>query len=392
MNWDEGGQPDHLTFAGLRGGGGKGGSTNTTTNTSGTSQVAIPDWLDQASQAAVAQGFNLSQQPYTPYTGQIVAGTPQATQQAYQQVRAMQGAADPTYQASQNVYGGLLGQATPQTADQINALSSQLYGNYNQNVMAPTQGLLGGYLQNASPATAAQVGANAMQLMSPYESAVINPALAAGQQQLALANQKIAGQAANVGAFGGSRQGVAEGVAESQAALGTGQAIGNLLQQGWQANLNPAYNLASQAAQQGYGAAGLLAQLGQQGYNQAATQAGGIANTNLGLGMTAVQQAPALATAQQAEAQKEAGLMQAIGGSQQQQQQAQLAAQMGQFYEQQQYPYQSLDALLSTLGAVPYGTSTTTTGTGQSTATKTPGLLDYISAASGAAAKGISLL
>ena len=47
-----------------------------------------------------------------------------------------------------------------------------------------------------------------------------------------------------------------------------------------------------------------------------------------------------------------------MGAQQQSQQQALLNAQMGNYYGAQQQPIQNLDVLLSTLGGVPYGTTT----------------------------------
>lgn len=362
MMWSEGGQPDHLTFAGHRGGGKGGGGGGGGGQSITSSTTNIPDWLNAASQGAVQQAQTLANQPYTPYGGQIVADPTAATNQAYQQVQAMQGAWQPAFQQSAAAYGGLLGQVNPLTAGGINDISNQLYGNYQSQVMNPAQGLLSGYLGNASPATAGQVTGNALQIMSPFSQAVIDPALQIGRQQLAQGLQGVAQQANNVGAFGGTRQGITEGVAQAQAAIGAGQTVGNLLNQGWQSALTPAYNLASQQSQQGYNAAGLLAQMGQSGFG-AAQQAGqGMAGTNLQAGLTAAQNLPAQALQEQQAAQKDASLMQTIGAAQQNQQQQQLNAQMGQFYEQQAYPYQGLDTLLSAVGAVPYGTSTLSYG------------------------------
>lgn len=345
-------------MGGGKGGGGGGGGGQSINF----SQTNIPAWLDTASQGAVGQAQTLANRPYTPYGGQIVAQPGADTAAAYQQIRDMQGTYQPAFQQSAAAYGGLLGSAAPITADQINQNANTLYGNYQSNVMNPAAGLLSGYLGNASPATVGQVSGNAMALMNPYEQAVINPALQAGQQQFQLAQQSIANQANNVGAFGGSRQGVTEGVAQSQAALGTGQAIGNLLNQGWQSALTPAYNLASAQSQQGYNAANTLAQMGEAGYNAAATQGGNIANTNLQAGLTAAQNLPAQALQEQGAAQKDASLLQTIGAAQQNQQQQQLNAQLGQYYEGQNWPVQNLDMLLSAVGSVPYGTSTLSYG------------------------------
>jgi hypothetical protein len=391
MMWTPGGQPDHLSFAGLRGSGGKGGNTTTNTSQQGMTVTQIPQWLQDAGQNAVGTAQQLAQRPYTPYTGQQVADVPQDTQAAYQGVRDLQGMQDPAFQASANAYQGLLGSAAPVTAGQVGADTGQLYGGYQQNVMNPAQGLLSGYLGNASPATVQQVGANATALMSPYSQNVIDPMLQAGQQQLALAKQGLAGQANNVGAFGGSRMGVQEGVADAQTALGTQLQVGNMLNSGWGQALTPGYNLANQASQQGYGAAGLLAGMGQSGYNAAQQQAGTLGANNLQAGLTAAQQLPSQALQNAQLSQQQAGALQASGAAQQTQQQALLDAQMGRFYEQQDWPVQNLDLLLSSVGAVPYGTTSNTAGSGTSVAQKNPGLLDTIGSIAGSAATIASL-
>ena len=165
-------------------------------------------------------------------------------------------------------------------------------------MVAPAAGLLSGYLGSASPATAQQVGSNAQQLMSTYAASVIAPALQAGQQQLALANQGIAGQANNVGAFGGTRQGVQEGVAEAQTALGTQQNIASMLNTGWNSALTPATSLATNASAQGYNAATGLAGMLGTGYQNAQAAGQGLANQNLASGLTAAAQLPTQATNQ----------------------------------------------------------------------------------------------
>jgi hypothetical protein len=337
-----------------------------TTTAETSSSTQIPDWLTNAAQQAVTTGQDLSQRPYDPYTGQIVAQPGADTAQSYQQVRDMQGQQTPAFDAAKGAYGNLLGSVNPITAGGVNDIASQLYGGYQQNVINPAQGLLGQFAAGG-PATAQQVGNNASALMSPYAQQVIDPTIAAGQQQLALANQKIAGQAANVGAFGGSRQGVNEGVASAQTALGTQQQIGNMLQTGWGQALAPASQLALQGGQQAYGAAGLLSNLASTGYGNAATQAGNIANLNLQGGLNAASGLTGAATAEQLANQKDASLLQTIGAGQQNQQQQQDNAAMSQFYEQQGWPVQNLDLLLGTLGGVPY--STNSTGTSSQTAT-----------------------
>jgi hypothetical protein len=363
----------------------KGGSepTQGVTNTS----TQLPDWLNAGSQQAVGMAQDLSQRPYTPYTGQIVAQPGADTTQAYQQVRDMQGDQSGAYDASKAAYSGMLGQVAPITTDQLNQGSNQLFGNYQQQVMNPAGGLLGNYVAGAGPATAQGVGLNAQTLMNPYSQNVIDPTLAAGEQARQMGRQTIAGNAANVGAFGGSRQGVAEGVSDAQFNLGTQQQIGNMLTTGWGQALTPAYNLASQQAQQGLAAGQYLGTLGQQGYNAAASAGQNLANTNLQAGLTSAAGLPGVATAEQLGAQKDASMLQTIGSAQQQQDQQNLNAQMGQFYEQQGWPVQNLDILLSGVGGVPYGTSSF----GQGTPSYTPQKKNALGGIAGGAATGAAI-
>src|SRR4029079_13335025 len=325
-----------------------------------------PDWLEGAGQGAVFRAEDLSNRPYTPYTGELVAPQSADTPHSYQAVRDMQGQGAPAYASSINAYGNLIGQAAPITAGGVNANTNSLYCNFQQGPMAQAQGLLGGYL-NGGPAAAAQVGQNASTLMSPYAQNVIDPTLAAGEQAREIARQKVAGNAANVGAFGGSRQGVAEGVSDAQTLLGTQQQIGNMLQSGWGQALNSGTQLGLQAGQQGYGAATGLANLGATGYQNAQTAGQGISNTNLNAGLVAAAGLPTVATAQQNYGKTDASMLQAIGSDQQNYGQRVDNAAYGQFLDEQGWPVQNLDLLLGAIGGVPYST----TGQGASTNTST---------------------
>jgi hypothetical protein len=356
----------------------------TTSATTDTSQH-IPDWLAATGQSAVERANDLSQRPYTPYTGEMVAPRSADTLQSYQQVRDLQGQGAPAFGQSLDAYGRLVGSAAPITAGGVNDNANALYGNFNQNVMNPAQGLLGGYL-NGGPATAAQVGQNAATLMSPYAQNVIDPTLAAGEQAREIARQKVAGNAANVGAFGGSRQGVAEGVSDAQTLLGTQQQIGQMLNTGWGQALNSGTQLGLQAGQQGYGAATGLANLGAQGYANAAQAGQGIANTNLNAGLQAAAGLPNVAGLQQGYGQKDASLLQTVGSAEQAYQQQLDNARYGQFMDQQNYPIQNIDLLLGAVGGVPYSTQGQGYNTQQQTLNKNVAAGALGGAASGAAA------
>lgn len=345
-------------------GGGKGGKGSTPQYQIQQQENKIPEWLDQRSQQVVQRADELSNRPYNPYTGQIVASTPQDTLQAYQQVRDMQGAGQPYFNTAGGIWNSLAQGAQPQTPEQLAANTNALYGNFQQQAISPIAGLLNPYLQQG-PATAQQVANNALTIMNPFSQAVIDPALKAGQQALQQNLQQIGSQANQAGAFGGSRMGVTEGVAQSQAALGAGQFIGNMLNQGWQSALNPATQVALQGGQQGAAAARDLASLYSSGYQNSLSAAQNQMNNNTQAAMAAAQYLPQLATQQQAAMQKDASLLQTIGAAQQSQQQAELNAQMARFYEEQQHPYQQLAVLEGAISGVPYGTSSTTQSYGQ---------------------------
>ena len=200
----------------MSGGGGSGASTNTVQNTN----AYIPPWLEGYSKDAVDRANALSLNAYQPYGGQTVAGIDPAQQQAYQQVQGVQGLGLGAAAGGINAQQALASQVTPLSAAGIQGNTDQLQQGFNQQVYGPSQGLLGNYTSQG-PATAQGVAAGAQQLMSPYTQSVIDPANQLMQQQLAQNLHTIGAGANQAGAFGGSRQGVQEGIAQSQAALGS---------------------------------------------------------------------------------------------------------------------------------------------------------------------------
>ena len=99
--------------------------------------------------------------------------------------------------------------------------------------------------QAGAEATGAQqfVGPQAYQeFMSPYQQEVIDTSLAALQRERDVARQQIGTQAAQLGAFGGGRQAVQEGVFDAETAMGKAQLEGQLRAQAFQ-------NAQQQAAQ-----------------------------------------------------------------------------------------------------------------------------------------------
>jgi hypothetical protein len=354
-------------------GGSKGGSSNTSSqsysNQSGS--VQLPSWLDSASQQAVSAASQLQSENYSPqYTGEMVAGPSSDTGQYYQAVQNLQGQGMGAYNAAANAYENMLSQVTPVTASGVNSTTNSLYGNYVGNVVDPSAGLLSNYMGQGSGSQ--QIAANQASLMSPYLNEVVSPTLQLGAQSLAQNLQTIGANANQAGAYGGSRQGVMEGVAQSQAALSGAQYIGNLLSSGY----NAAMPVSQALEQQGYGAANTLASQLQSGYGTSQSAAQSMANTNLQAGLTSAQQLPGLLTSQQNASVQQAGLLQSAGQQQEAYQQALDNAAYGNWYEAANAPYQNLQTLLSAVSSVPYGYDYSSSGysKGTSTNTSTPSL------------------
>src|SRR5215469_10688538 len=143
MRWTAGGQVDHQSFAGLRG---KGGGSSTSSGYS-TQSTQLPDWITGPAQQAIQQATALSQRPTQVNPYETVATPTADTQQAYQQIRNMQGQGDPNYAAATQGY---------------------------LNLAPLAQGI-----------TPQQLTQNTQSLLNPYTSAVIDPAVTQMRQGLA---------------------------------------------------------------------------------------------------------------------------------------------------------------------------------------------------------------
>ena len=299
---------------------GSSGSTDTSSQQQNISQTQLPPWVNQAAQQNYALAQNIANRPLTQYQGQQVADIGPQTQQAWNLAATSGGAGADQYNASQAGY--LTAAGTPAT--QVNAQS----------------------LANT----------NLQPYENPFTQSVINNTLPLMQQQNALAQNQGANQANSANAFGGSRQGVQQGVAQAQGALNIGQMASQLNQ----ANFNQA-----QQAATGDITRNLQAQQGNQQANQAninsLIQAAG------GLGSLGSQ-------AQQNQRQQFLELSTA-GAQQQAQAQNQITANVNQFNQAQAYPTTQLGILQSALGMTPYGSTTMGSSTGQTQQTTTPSLM-----------------
>lgn len=271
-----------------------------------TQRTEIPAWLEDVTRENIARADALSNRPYQPYMGPTIAGFAPEQEAAFQYTQAGIGATQPVF-----------GQAI-QTASDVSQ--------YNpMGVTAPNflQGNIGAY-------------------MNPYIENVENAALSRLQGATQMAVNRIGDQALAARAFGGSRQGIAEGVALGEAARSAGELSANL-------------------RSQGFGQAAQLLQTDQQRALQAqlANQQAGLAGAQQRL--SAAGQLADLSGEFQRSRQLDAALLENIGQQRQAQQQAALDEAYRRFQEQQNYPIEMLNLRLGATSATPY--STTSTGT-----------------------------
>jgi len=197
-----------------------------------------------------------------------------------------------------------------------------------------------GALQGALGATqqAMQGPLNVGAYANPYTSAVIDRTQQDIERQRQMAMNTLGAQATAAKAFGGSRQGVAEGVLAGE----YGRISGDMAAQQRQANYSQALQAAMADRTSRLGAASQMGQLGQQAFQT---------------GQTIQQQ------------QQQAGLLQ------QGIQQALIDAAKGQYAGYTGAPQQALQAPLAALGVTP--TPQTTTNSMQ------PGLFNYLQLGAG---------
>jgi len=366
-----------------------------------TSSVSIPPEVLARYNAVNARAEDVAQQGFTSYGGEFVAPLTQTQQAGISNVSQAAGAAQPYYQAAGTALLGGAAQAQPYYQGATESLSggqaaaAPLQNAAAQNIAGaqagarPYQGLATGF-GLAGARQIAPGGLNVGAYMSPYTEAVAQPTYQALRQQQQQEQQKIVGDQIRSGAFGGDRGKIAQAVLAQQQNLATGQALGNIYQQG--------YGQALGAAQQQQGVALQAEQANRQAQQQAAQQFLGIGQQGFGQGMTAAQQQAALGQqlfgqgAQAAQTQQAlgqglygigAGVSQGLAGLgtgaqqaalqggqaqlaagtvEQQTQQANNQALYNQFLQEQGYPFQVAQFLANiAMGTGALSGSTTTT-------------------------------
>jgi hypothetical protein len=294
-----------------------------------------------------------------------------------------------------------------------------------QSALAQTQAAPTVNAQQAALSTLG--GMNLQPYMNPYTQDVINKTLPIMNQSLAQQQNALQNQANQASAFGGSRQGITQGVLGAQGALSEAQMAAQLnaanfaqAQQAGefdvgQANTMGQFNAnqmnqvgmfnenqlnqvgmynAGQANQVGMYNAGQQNQVGMYNQGQAnamnqfnAGQANQMGEFNAGAQNTAAYQNQ-MAALQQEQLNNAAsaglgtlgsqqmqnnianyGMLTSAGGFEQQQAQNQINAQMAKFQQAFNYPQQQLGMMESSLGMTPYDTATS--GSSQSTTQQT---------------------
>jgi hypothetical protein len=262
-------------------------STQTTVN-----KTELPEWVDAAGQENLQIANDLASRPFEGYDGSLTAPQTALQQQA-------------NSNASQN--------------------ASAWFPTMNDAAGAATAGTT--YKPNSF------LNGNVSAYMNPYldnvESRAIDNAGIAFKNNI----NQIGDSAISAGAFGGSRQGVAEGVAAAENARQVGDMSAQLRAQGFDT------------------ASGLMQQdndrdlQGQQIRTQAAGQLADIA------------------TAGNTMSNQNSALLSALGQAQQQTNQQGLQEQYAKWKEEQDSPLQALNLRLAALGATPYGGTQSQTST-----------------------------
>ena len=327
-----------------------GATTNQSSQQQSVSQTQLPPWINQAAQQNYALAQNIANRPLTQYQGQQVASTGPQMQQAWDLAASSGGAGADQYNASQA--GFLTAAGTPATQVNAQSLASLAKPIVGGGGSSGGGGASGGWDSSPSNPLA---NTGYAPYMNPFTQAVINTTLPLMQQQNALTQNQQGNAANSANAFGGSRQGVQQGVAQAQGAMNIGQMASQLNQ----ANFNQA-----QAAATGDITRDLQAQTSNQGANQANINS--LIQASQGLGTLGQQ-------AQQNQRQQFLELSTA-GAQQQQQAQAQIDAQKAQFAAANAYPGQQLGVLQSALGMTPYGSTTMGSSTGQQQTTQNNGI------------------
>lgn len=376
----------------------KGGGKQTTVQTQSVDPEFKARALDVYSRAQA-----VSDRPYTPYTGELVAGFTPQQQQAFAQFGQAATAAQPGLaEAAQ-----FARMAAPDFSGARGVFYNPQFGQARDIVGgAGVQPIISEAQQFAREGARYQPQAISERIsayQNPYETAVVETALKDIERSRQMAQVQGATAAARAGAFGGSRQGVAEAETNRAALDQAARTAAQLRSAGFEtagrlAAQDVGYGLQGQASR--LAASGQLGQLGLQGSAAELARAGALGGFETAQAAAAAQRAQQLAgmeqagaaarlaqanqlgqigTAQQEAMTRGAQALFGAGGAQQQLEQARLEDAYRQFAEGRDYPLQQLQVLQQALGFFP--NPMTSTGTQR----QTLGPMDLISRLGGAA-------
>ncbi|MAD47921.1 MAG: hypothetical protein CMQ53_01060 [Gammaproteobacteria bacterium] len=287
--------------------------------TTTTQQANVPGYLQDIYKDMSTRGLAAADLPFTPYTGEMVAGF------SPDQLQAMQ--------ATRGLFGETMGLDPRQELARLAAAPS------------PT-------ISPVSGAAASILDTDISKYEDPYIQGVIDPALADIQRRQDLEQQRAQDRAIRSGAFGGSRSALIESEATRPFAEEAAQTIAGL-------------------RSAGFGQAATMAEADARRRQEMAKFAPE-------LELRARQQQAGLLGGQLGEQYKALGLLGGIGGQQQALEQARLQAQRGEFERELGYPaYQ-----LGLLGQAAGGISPAVIGQTQ-TAKKSVGFGDILGAGAG---------
>jgi hypothetical protein len=298
--------------------GGSSGSKETTTQ-----ETKLPEWVDQASRGNYQRAQSVVDNMKGPYTGPRTADLTQGQQSNIDAAQGNVGSTNNAYGAAQDTSRSFLNYNAPQvSAGQIANTDLSAY-------------------------------------MNPFTKDVVNYGLQSLDMQRQQALAQTGAQASQARAFGGSRQGVQEGITNAAASMSAGKL---------------ASDLQSQNFMQAQGAAST--DIGRRYAADIANQAASAQSA--GINLDAAQKLASQATAGQASFLS--GLDSAQGYQTQLQQQNQSALDNARalYGEQQQFPIDQLQILQGALTNSPYGK----TVIGTQPAAQSNGLMQGLGAAS----------
>ena len=322
---------------GIGGGGGSSGQTVV-------QRSELPDWLEAPTRENIDLAKSIANRPYQAYRGQTVAGLASPQQQAINLARSGVNIGQPQISAAQ--------QATQQAMGQYGNIADVQAAGYQAPTAVQAQNFLTG---------------DVAAYMNPFTQNVIDQSL----RDLASASQygiqQIGQQARQAGAFGGSRQGVAEALQRSQDVETAGRISADLRSQAFQ---DAASRMAAdQARQTQVDLANRDAQMRALSESAGFQQSANLANQQAAFNRLQGQEQAASQLAQLGRMgfdlnQANVSQLLSTGAVQQAQRQAELDDAYSRYLERLNYPIQGLNLRIGATTSAPITPTTTQTGGG----------------------------